>query len=116
MRKRLLKLTGFTLFLVILLSNCAARVNYVGKRYSPSQEVDVYYSKEDINKEYEVMGHAIGSGDSLPSTNERIQRKLIEEAKSKGADGILITGIHKSIEHPDNDEAVQIKAEFIKYK
>jgi len=76
----------------------------------------MYFSKEEIKKEYTVIGHAIGSGTWVSS--DEIQKKLIEEAKSKGADAILITGVGKS-HVPTGDgsyDEQQINASFIKYK
>jgi hypothetical protein len=102
------------LFLSTLAINCA-KVNYVGKTYPPNNNVDIYYSKNDIKKDHEIIGHAVGSGGLLVSDHE-IKIKLIREAKVRGADGILITGIHKSIENPENSDTRQIKAKFIKYK
>jgi len=86
-----------SLFTVILLAviDCTANVNYVGKEFEPTNTVDVYFSQEEIEKEYTVIGYAIGSGGDFVS-NDKVQKKLIEEAKSKGADAILITGIGKS--------------------
>ncbi|MBC8183055.1 hypothetical protein H8E88_18285 [candidate division KSB1 bacterium] len=104
------------LFLIIstLIMNCAS-VNYVGKTYPPSKNVDVYYSKDDIKKDHVIIGHAVGSGGFLVSDHE-IKIELIREAKIRGADGILITGIQKSIDNPENNDERQIKAKLLKYK
>ncbi len=76
----------------------------------------MYFSKEEIKKEYTVIGHALGSGTLI--SNDKIQKKLIEEAKLNGADAILITGVGKS-HIPAGDgsyDEQQINASFIKYK
>ena len=75
-----LKFTGL-LGLVALLAIGCASVNYVGKSFEPTTNVDLYFSKEDIEKEYTVMGHAIGSG---TSDSDDIQQALIDKAKEKG--------------------------------
>ena len=109
------KLSSVLILLILLAIGCAS-VNYVGRSFDPTTSVDVYYSKEEIKKEFTVLGHAIGSGSIV--SNESIKNKLIEEAKSKGADAILITGIGKSIA-PAGDASFdenQINASFIKYK
>ena len=95
--------------LVGLLAIGCARVNYIGKSFEPTTDVDLYFSKEDIEKEYTVMGHAIGSGTYDSSS---IQKALIEEAKEKGADAVLITGI----DDQDNGYESEITASFLKYK
>jgi hypothetical protein len=113
------KLTASVFILVTLLTllviGCAG-VNYIGKSFDPTTTVDVYFSKEEIEKEYTVMGHALGS--SRWVSNDEIQEKLIEEAKRKGADAILVTGIGKSnVPLGDiSDAENQINASFLKYK
>ena len=100
--------------LVTLLAIGCANVNYIGKSFEPTTNVDLYFSKEDIEKEYTVMGHAVGDGTS--DSNE-IQKALIEEAKEKGADAVLITGIdNQLLLTEDGDPESEVKASFLKYK
>ena len=42
--------------LVGLLAVGCAEVDYVGEAFWPTTNVDLYFSKEDIEKEYTVMG------------------------------------------------------------
>ena len=104
--------------LVTLLAIGCTSVNYVGRSFDPTTSVDMYFSKEEIEKEYTVIGHAIGSG-TFGASNEKIQKKLVEEARSRGADAILITGLGKShvpVGKEGSTEENQIKASFLKYK
>lgn len=101
---------------VILFAVGCASVNYVGESFDPTTTVDLYFSKEAIEKEYTVMGHALGS--SFFRSNDTIQKELLEEAKRKGADAVLITGLgkaHAPIGESSVDES-QINASFLKYK
>jgi hypothetical protein len=113
-RKDTLKITFICL--VITIFGCA-QVNYVGKSYNPTTIVDTYYSAEEIEKEYSIIGHAIGSG-AFGISNDKIMAKLIERAKFEGADGIIITELGKSTVSTvdDTTDETQIKASFIKYK
>ena len=100
--------------LVGLLTVGCAEVDYVGESFKPTTNIDLYFSKEDIEKEYTVMGHAVGDGTS--DSNE-IQKALIEEAKEKGADAVLITGIdNQLLSTEDGDPESKVKASFLKYK
>ena len=99
MTRNHLLLTGLFLLIVLLSIGCA-HVGYVGHSLGPTAEVDLYCSKEDIEKEYTVMGHAIGTG---TSDNDAIQQALMKEAKKRGADEILITGIGFQISILDFD-------------
>jgi len=56
-----------------------------------------------------TTGHAIGSG---TYDSNAIQKALIEEAKEKGADAVLITGI----DNQDNGHESEVTASFLKYK
>ncbi len=109
------KQTFILLILVILAVGCT-RVNYVGRSFVPlTEEVDVYFSKEEITKDYTIIGHAIGSGKFV--SNEKIRKKLIDKAKENGADAILITEVDRA-HVPTKDGHVtekQIKASFLKY-
>jgi coenzyme F420-reducing hydrogenase delta subunit len=51
-------------------------------------------------------------------STDKIERKLIQEAKSQGADAILISGIDRddSTDGEGFDAEKQIKASFLKYK
>lgn len=113
MRFKTLIIFSLLLFLVF---GCA-HINYVGKSYDPTDQVDIYYAKEDIHREYTVMGHAVGGGQLLVSTS-KIQNKLIEKAKSEGADAVLITEIGREITEDNEgfDAEKQVKATFLKYK
>ena len=110
------KLSSVFILVTLLAVGCAS-VNYVGKSFDPTTSVDVYFSKEEIKKEYTVIGHAISS--STWVSNEKLQENLIEEAKRKGADAILITGLGKShvpFGESGSAEENQINASFLKYK
>lgn len=108
--------TGTVILVAFLLVGCAS-VDYVGRSLNPTVHVDVYYSEEEIEQEYTVIGHAIGTGGFLVS-NEDILEELIGDARSRGADAVLITGIDKAHVPTDDgsDEERQITASFLKYK
>ena len=112
MNKKLL-----TFFILLSFLFACSHINYVGKTYEQTDNVDIYFSKSDTGKEYEVIGHAVSAGQIFVSVEE-LQEKLVEEAKLNGADAIIITGIDRDIE-PDGsgfDAEKQLKATFIKYK
>lgn len=101
---------------VALLSGCAS-VNYVGDEYAPTADVDIYYSEAAIARDYDLIGHGLGSGFWVK--NRKIQGKLIEEAKEKGADAILVTGLGKSnviISNGISADEKQMNVVFLRYK
>jgi len=93
MSRNKFKLGAVLILLIFFVFGCAT-VNYVGKSFDPTTNIDTYFSEDEIEKEYTIIGHAIGS--AVLGTSEKIQEKLIETARLKGADAVLITGIGKS--------------------
>jgi hypothetical protein len=67
-------------------------VDYVGKSYAPTANVDVYMSAADVKRPYETMGQVRAEVDAIPFTNpsQQLQEKLMAEARSRGADGIIL--------------------------
>ena len=110
------KLISAFILLTLLVVGCVS-VNYIGKPFDPTNSIDVYFAKEEIEKEYIVLGHAISTG-TWGASNEKIKNKLVEEAKSRGADAILITGIGKIEDDAGlvTTDQNQINAVFLTYK
>jgi len=94
-----------------------SHINYIGKSYQKTSEVDVYFSESETGKEFEIMGYAISAGQLFVSVDD-LKEKLVEEAKQNGANAIIITGIDRDSEFDGRgyDAENQIKATFIKYK
>ena len=78
--------------LAALLGGCVT-TDYVGESYSPTSQVDVYYSMEDVNKPHVVMGKITASAmdgwDSSAMVDE-----LKSQAMAKGADALVIMDVH----------------------
>lgn len=83
------KSKSFQLLAVAALLISACSPSYLGKTYAPTQNVDIYIDPADIKKDYTVMGNT--ETEVLLKTTERTQQDLIELAKSKGADGIILS-------------------------
>ena len=105
--------------LVLLLAIGCAPVSYIGNSYEPTNNVDIYFSADDIKMEYTVIGHALGA-DGWQKNQKRIKEALIKDAKENGADAVLITGMEREVRSPwriwnwhvDNE----VTALFLKYK
>ncbi len=113
------------ILLLLVLTSCIT-VDYVGKRYTPTNQVDMYFDEADIKRDYEVMGTLEAETREFVSM-EKVQEKIIKEARSKGADAILFGDIQKKAsgittsEGPfstrtSTEEEKFIKAKFLKYK
>ncbi len=117
--------------LVLFVGACSERgVDYVGTSYSPTTDVDLYFSEFDVEEDYVVMGRAVARAGTRVST-KRLQEKLLQEAREKGADGVIIhefdrvpvgeitnenTSGNTTITTTTVREERQIEATFIKYK
>lgn len=101
----------FALLLCIALGSCTiARVEYIGHSHPMTSLVDVFYDEKKINRDYEIMGQAVGSGLQI----EHVEKELIQRAKLEGADGILISKLGK-FSTGDGSSSHEINASFIKY-
>lgn len=81
--------------LLFLATSCVT-VDYLGKNYAPTTNVDMFFSTNDVPKDFEVMGTVSAE---MPDwmNMEKMQEKLIEKAREKGADAILIEDFDKQI-------------------
>ena len=124
--------------LAVLLTVSCTKIDYVGKSYAPTANVDVYFSLDDIKGSYEVMGHLTATAGEFTSS-EKMQEKIIEKAREKGADAVVILGLDHYIkdggsswsettetdgnktttsgsQSSNTEEMKEISARFIKYK
>ena len=63
--------------------------DYVGKTYSKTDRVEIYFNKDEIKRPYEVMGQIKAEAPEALKF-EDMEQKLVEDAMEKGADAILI--------------------------
>ena len=84
--------------LALFYSACTS-VSYKGPTYAPTKKVKIYYSKDRIQRKYEVMGKATAST-WYSYQNRSLRPALIEKAKACGADAILIHSISESVSAP----------------
>jgi len=100
-----------SLLLICALVSCYPYplVNYVGDRYAPTSNVDVYYAVKDVPHDYTIMGRMtreLVHGD-------REKKEMIEVAKRNGAEGIIFYDLETDA---GKTSVVSIKAELIRYK
>ena len=100
---------------LIFLYGCISPPRYIGRTYAPTSNVDIYYSPHDVKKEYEVIGKVSNTGATL----KKIQNGILEEAKKRGADGIIYLNIQSSSDVLNGNSTLPndvLNADFIKYK
>lgn len=69
-------------------------VDYVGSTYPATTQVDLFFDEADVTHPYTVMGEMRVEGDNhLFMRSEKMQRKLIEKARERGADAILVAPV-----------------------
>ena len=123
--------TVLLMVLVLFAGACSERgVDYVGTSYSSTTHVDLYFSEFDVVEDYVVMGRAVARAGKRVS-NKRLQEKLLQEAREKGADGVIIHEFDRvPVGEITNENTIgnttittttvreerRIEATFIKYK
>ena len=92
-------------------------VKKIARRSGTWTSIDLYYNERQVETEYEVMERSISRGPFLISDKQIIQ-KLIETAKQKGANAVIIEGVlNKRIYRGKGDKKERIlEVTFIKYK
>lgn len=70
-------------------------VDYVGKSFPPTASVDLYMTSADVRRPYEVIGEARAQVEALPfsSPAQQLQEKLLTEARSRGANGVILGSV-----------------------
>ncbi len=84
----------FLYFIILLFASCATRINYLGNTYAPTSNVDIFVTEDAIKKNYDVVGKGFVKYAYYTDFNgkaEKIQRLVVEKAKKKGVDAVLIT-------------------------
>lgn len=83
--------------IAITLSSCI-HSDYLGKSYDPTSNVELFFDDADVREDYEVMGEVTLETDSdldFAVSSEDMQEKMIELAKEKGADGVILGSLGK---------------------
>ena len=76
---------------MFVFASCGTQVNYLGSNYPSTTNIDVFVTQSSITKPFEIIGKGYVRKYVGPSPRvETIQRKAVEKAKSKGADGVVI--------------------------
>ncbi|WP_153796199.1 hypothetical protein [Foetidibacter luteolus] len=88
--------TFLILVLTLLIAGCGPTVQYIGRNYTPTANVDIYFSTTDIKKSYEVMGKIDGQSMFFDDF-QKIQDKITDEAKKRGADAVLIYDMEERV-------------------
>lgn len=70
------------------------KIDYVGESYSPTTQVDMYFSEDEVTREHRVMGRMVAHANDAVSA-EKMQKKMMKKAREKGADGIIILGLER---------------------
>jgi len=126
------KFTVISAVLLCLVS--CTKIDYVGEEYPPTAYVDLFFSFDDVDRDHKVMGHIVATANDLISA-EKMQKKMLEKAREKGADGIVILGLGRYVKPSSSfssttdddgqvtttattssEEKKEIRATLLKYK
>jgi hypothetical protein len=122
----------------LLFVAACAHVDYVGRSYAPTDHVDVFYTEQEVPRQYTLMGKVVATANDLVSA-EKLQQKIVRKAQDNGADAVVLMGLeryksgtstdyHESTEDrgrrtrthghssTSDQEKKEIQALFIKYR
>ena len=82
----------------VMLASCA-KVHYEGIEHAQTTTVVVFndYDEIDPDQKYEIMGILTITGGKY-SSESGVQNKVVEEARKRGADAVVLGEARKSIE------------------
>ena len=84
-----MKYLYFTL-LISIYSCTTPNIDYLGNDYEATETVDVYFSPNDIDEYFTIMGQMNANNENDESLSlEDMKESMICEAKERGADAIL---------------------------
>ena len=78
------------LILVLAYSQGCVSVSYSGKSYPPTESVEIVKKQKEIPVGYELMGKAVGTAPAQEGSFQEMEKKIIQKAKSEGADAVMI--------------------------
>ena len=84
----------FKLFVLVFILSAAAGcstidISYIGETLKPTKNIEFFFRGQNINRPYDIIGKVIVKAPDTFSGKE-IQKKLIETAREKGANAVLI--------------------------
>ncbi|MFQ5606903.1 MAG: hypothetical protein ACE5GA_03070, partial [Candidatus Zixiibacteriota bacterium] len=80
--------------LALALVFACTKIDYVGESYPPTSHVDLFFSEDAVTVEHKVMGRLVAHADDIVSAG-KMQKKIMEKARQKGADGVIILGLER---------------------
>ena len=86
----------FILLIAFSIAFGCTTTDYVGKTYSKTDRVEIFFNTDEIKRPYEVMGQIKAEAPEAVRF-EDMEKKLVEDAMARGADAILI-GELKTVE------------------
>ena len=89
----------FPVYLILfLIISCSPKIQYLGKTYAPTQNVDIFFNESDINRPFTTIGMIRNSGKSYEKNNpEVIKTAMLTKAMQVGADAIIFHGMYKEV-------------------
>ena len=94
------KLFISTLFILVLTVSCKTNIQYIGRNYAPTNKIDVFLKEQDVKQGYETIGKVVATGSPINRGYERMQNKIVEEAKKRGADAIILSDMQVQTTDP----------------
>jgi predicted small lipoprotein YifL len=102
--------------MLLCLSACGMySPTYFGDKYTPTNEVQTFYSTKDIKQPFEVIGHMNAATGSSEYYQDKTRQLVIEKAKEIGGDGVVFSEINRETHQKTTDD-FSIKVEVIKFK
>ena len=88
----------FPVYLILfLIVSCSPKIQYLGKTYAPTQNVDIFFNESDINRPFTTIGMIRNSGKSYEKNNPEVIKTAIDKGNASGCDAIIFHGMYKEV-------------------
>jgi len=93
---------GFCLLLAAAAGCHYVEINYIGKSYPPTEHVNMYFDQAEVPADEKVIGRAIVTAPE-GTKGEKVEQGLLQEARAKGADAILVGPVKQYLSGTSTD-------------
>ncbi|MDH3892532.1 MAG: hypothetical protein OEV49_15815 [candidate division Zixibacteria bacterium] len=93
---------------VVLAGGCR-KVEFVGEVYPATGHVDLYCSWQDVQELHRVIGHFVPVDEDM-SNIPKMRKQMLQAARMKGADALVIVGAGPCSEGVDSDNKAGTQA------
>jgi hypothetical protein len=109
-----IKTVFFFLLFMAMLPACGPTIYYLGDKYDYSNNLQVFYDKEEIEGNYSVIGK-MTIDKSRKYKPDAVKKKMVKKAQKYGAEAIIFKDFYVKRLEQERADCLVVNAELIKF-